>query len=222
LAADFERRGVLVSDFDGTLAHPDFYELVRKHLVPGGTPDYWLAYRAGEMAHFDALRGFFEAAEGGEPALRRMVDMMRLPDDLPARLHRLQEAGWEVVVVSAGCSWYIDILLQQAGVRLPVYANPGWIRDGRLIMQRHSDSEHSCRETGVDKAAVTDSFQQQGCAVAFAGDGFPDFNAARLVPAKWRFARSDLATACRNEGIAFQAFDDWIEVADTLIRQPVR
>jgi 2-hydroxy-3-keto-5-methylthiopentenyl-1-phosphate phosphatase len=95
-------RAVFVSDFDGTMARPDFYHLVRRDLVPKGTPDFWSRYRAGDMTHFEALRAFFEAAEGGEPALRRLLDMMEMPDDLPAQVESLREAGWDVVVVSAG------------------------------------------------------------------------------------------------------------------------
>lgn len=36
---------------------------------------------------------------------------------------------------------------------------------------------------GIDKAAVVGHYQAQGQQVAFAGDGFPDLQAAKLVPA---------------------------------------
>ncbi|TVS19881.1 MAG: hypothetical protein EA424_06810 [Planctomycetaceae bacterium] len=216
-----QRRAVFVSDFDGTLARPDFYQLVRKHLVPRGTPDYWNEYRAGAMTHFDALKAFFAAAEGGESALLGMVDMMETPRDLSDHVHGLRALGWEIVIVSAGCSWYVQELLARAGVQLPVFANPGRIVDGRLIMERPADPAHSCWETGIDKAAVVRVFQQQTHTVAFAGDGVPDFDAARLVPAKYRFARSDLAAACREEGVPFRPFEQWTEVTAALSQERV-
>jgi 2-hydroxy-3-keto-5-methylthiopentenyl-1-phosphate phosphatase len=181
---------VLVSDFDGTLARPDFYQLVRQYLVPDGTPDYWREYRAGARTHFDALKAFFAAAEGGESALLGVVDMMEMPPDLSDHIDQLRDAGWETVIVSAGCSWYVQVLLARAGVQLPVFANPGRIHSGRLIMERPADPAYACWETGIDKAAVVRRFQQEAPTVAFAGDGIPDFDAARLVPATHRFARA--------------------------------
>ncbi|MCL4202800.1 MAG: HAD-IB family phosphatase [Pirellulaceae bacterium] len=215
-----ERRAVLVSDFDGTLARPDFYHLVRQHLVPPGTPNFWDAYRVGKMTHFDALRSFFEAAEGGEAALRGILDMIEMPAQLADHLERLRAVGWDVLLVSAGCSWYIDILLARAGVNLPCHANPGRIHDGRLIMERPTASEYCCHETGIDKAAVVQGLLQQGRKVAFAGDGFPDFEAARLVASDLRFARSDLTIACRKADVPYRPFEDWSEVAAALLEEP--
>ena len=216
-----QRHAVFVSDFDGTLARPNFYQLVREHLVPRGTPDYWRDYREGTMTHFDALDAFFASARGGEAALLDMIDRMEVPADLAEHVERFRDLGWEIVIVSAGCSWYIEQLLGRAGVQMPIFANPGRIVDGRLIMERPADSAHSCRETGIDKAAVVRSFQQETQTVAFAGDGFPDLEAARLVPAHHRFVRDDLAAACREEGLAFRPFEQWTEVTAALSQESV-
>lgn len=143
-------RAVFVSDFDGTMARPDFYRLVRQHLVPRGTPDYWQEYREGAMTHFDALKAFFAAAEGGEPALKGIADMVEMPGDLSEHVARLRDVGWEVAIVSAGCSWYIELLLARAGVQLPVFANPGRIHNGCLIMERPADPAYSCWQAGSD------------------------------------------------------------------------
>lgn len=173
------------------------------------------------MTHFDALDAFFAAAQGGHPALLDMIDRMEVPADLAEHVERLRELGWEIVIVSAGCSWYIQELLGRAGVQMPVFANPGRVVDGRLIMERPADSAHSCRETGIDKAAVVRTFQQETHTVAFAGDGFPDFEAARLVAAHHRFARDDLAAACREEGLDFRPFEQWTEVTAALSQENV-
>ena len=54
--------------------------------------------------------------------------------------------------------------------------------------------------------------------VAFAGDGFPDAEAARLVSDDLRFAASaDLADTLRSEGLPFQAFDTWSDIARALV-----
>ncbi len=57
--------------------------------------------------------------------------------------------------------------------------------------------------------------------VAFAGDGFPDAESARLVPGGLRFARGDLADVLRREGLAFQAFEKWSDITRALIQESV-
>jgi 2,3-diketo-5-methylthio-1-phosphopentane phosphatase len=208
-------RPILVTDFDGTLTRRDFYRLVMERLIPAGTPDFWSRYRAGELTHFDALRLTFEAAAGGEEALLDVVEAMGLNPSLAADLDALRASGWSVVVVSAGCSWYIDRLLSGAGVTLDVVANPGRIEGGRLRMRRPEGSPFFSTEVGVDKSAVVLAALQGGRTVAFAGDGPPDLAPARLVPAPLRFARAgaDLSAALSEAGEAFHPFERWSEVA---------
>lgn len=214
-----EHPNVLVTDFDGTLGRPDYYQLVLRRLVPPGTPNYWDEYRSGRITHFDALRNYFLAAEGGEQAFRALTDEIRLPDNLPQLIDRLHQNDWGVVVVSAGCRWYIDILLERSGVRLPVIANPGYIEAGRLHMDRPAEGPFYSFDVGVNKAAVVRELQQAGQRVSFAGDGFPDYEASRLAAEDLRFARSDLAQVCRDQGIGYRPFDKWDEVVDALLTE---
>ena len=133
-------RPVLVSDFDGTMTRRDFYQLVEERLSPQGTSDWWSEYQSGRISHFDALRQIFGAFPAGEAELIRLAHAMDLDPDLAASVTALREAGWEVVVASAGCEWYIPLLLNEAGVDLPVHANPGHFEGGRLVMEWPSAS----------------------------------------------------------------------------------
>jgi 2-hydroxy-3-keto-5-methylthiopentenyl-1-phosphate phosphatase len=210
-------REVLVSDFDGTMTRHDFYRLAIDRLLPADTPDYWVQYRAGEITHFEALRRYFAAIRATRDEVMSLVRDMRLDPALPEAVRRLREAGWTVVVTSAGCEWYIRELLTAAGVDVPVYANPGRFEEGRgLILERPARSPYLSENLGIDKAAVVRDFVQRGVKVAFAGDGFPDAEAARLVPGSLRFARGDLADVLRHERLEFQPFDRWSEIAAKL------
>jgi 2-hydroxy-3-keto-5-methylthiopentenyl-1-phosphate phosphatase len=71
---------------------------------------------------------------------------------------------------------------------------------------------------GIDKAAVVRAGIAQGRRVAFAGDGYPDADAARLVSAEFRFARGDLAGLLAREGLRFRRFERWSEIAEWLCR----
>lgn len=209
-------RRVLVSDFDGTMTRRDFYQLVEERLSPQGTSAWWGEYQAGRISHFEALRQMFAADSPGETELIRLAHHMELDPDLAAGVAALREKGWNVVVASAGCEWYIQLLLNEAGVTLPIHANPGHIKDGRLIMEWPAASPFQSPRTGIDKAAVVRAAQQGGRTVAFAGDGPPDLEPALLVPAPVRFARGYLAEALRARGENFIPFERWSDIAHKL------
>lgn len=211
---------ILITDFDGTLTQQDFYQLVVERLLPPDAPDYWADYRAGRITHFEALRSYFAAAAPvGEARLSALLADMGLEPDLANQLAALRRQGWEVVVVSAGCSWYIDRLLTQAGVTLEVHANPGHIDGhGRLIVDWPTGSPFFSPQTGIDKSAVVRAAAQGGRTVAFAGDGPPDLEPALLVPGHLRFARAGslLAASLAERAEPFHPFQRWSEVAQAL------
>ncbi|CAN5679380.1 MtnX-like HAD-IB family phosphatase [soil metagenome] len=209
-------RRVLVSDFDGTMTRQDFYRLFVDHLIPPQVPNYWGQYQAGAITHFEALRNYFSAIRPGEDTLIELAHRMELEPTLADELDRLREAGWEVVVASAGCAWYIDRLLAEAGVALEVHSNPGRIEDGRLLMELPEGLPFFSIETGIDKVAVVRHALDRSKVVAFAGDGLPDLEPALLVPDRLRFARGALAESLQEAGEEFRPFDRWAEVSRAL------
>ena len=113
-------------------------------------------------------------------------------------------AGWELLVVSAGSSWYVERVLRRAGVAATVYSNPGHLEKGRgLVLEKldRSSPYHSA-SVGVDKSAVVRHALHVAEMVAFAGDGPPDLQPALLVRPELRFARGFLA-ACGSAGRHF-------------------
>jgi 2-hydroxy-3-keto-5-methylthiopentenyl-1-phosphate phosphatase len=207
-------RCLLVTDFDGTMTRHDFYQLAAPSLLPQGIPDYWSQYRAGQLTHFEALQAIFASIRADLATVRAVVDRMELDSHLSQTLSLLKRSGWEVVITSAGCDWYIRILLDEAGVTLPVWSNPGRFEEGRgLLMELPRGIPYFSPSLGVDKAAVVREGVSSGRRVAFAGDGFPDADAARLVSAELRFARGDLADVLSQEGLEFHRFERWSEIA---------
>jgi 2,3-diketo-5-methylthio-1-phosphopentane phosphatase len=213
--------GLLVSDFDGTMTRHDFYQLASELLLAPDMPDYWAEFRAGGLTRVRALQAIFASIRADEPTVRAVVDRMELEPGLLRALERLEAGGWEVVVASAGCDWYIRILLDEAGVQLPVWANPGRFEPGwGLLMNLPAEGPFFSPALGVDKAAVVRDGLSQGRPVAFAGDGFPDLEAALLVPAALRFARGALAETLNDRGLGCRRFDRWSEIAEILCAGP--
>lgn len=209
---------IFVTDFDGTITREDFYRLVIDHALPPGTPDYWNEYVQGRLTHFDALNLTFTSAKVGEVKLRELVDQMEPDPALGEEIHALKAAGWRVVIVSAGCLWYIEQILERAGVLglAEVYANPGNVVDGRLLMSWPSESMYFSPDTGIDKSAVVLEARAEDPRVAFAGNGLPDLQPALAVTPELRFARADLSLALSERGERFRPFDRWSEVTQAL------
>jgi 2-hydroxy-3-keto-5-methylthiopentenyl-1-phosphate phosphatase len=212
--------GVLVSDFDGTMTRHDFYKLAIESLLPADTPDYWAEYRTGAITHFEALRLYFAAIRASEDEMLAVVEQMELDPNLPTAVESLRRARWRVVITSAGCDWYIRRLLATAGVEVEIHANPGRFEAWKgLVMEMPTGSAYWSPTLGVDKARVVRGYLTEGRMVAFAGDGFPDAEAARLVPADHRFARGDLAAVLQSESSPFIPFEMWSDIADTLLQR---
>lgn len=216
---------ILVSDFDGTMTANDFYKLVAARLLPSDALAPWSEYRAGNITHFEALRRIFAQIRASTATVTALVDEMA-PDPLLAQdVRRLKENGWEVVVASAGCAWYIDKVLRQAGLTvgpgrdLMVHANPGvYSPEKGLCMRPPENSSFFSPDTGVDKAAIVRFHQRRGAVVAFAGDGFADVEAALEAAPDLRFARADLASALAEAGAAHHPFSRWADVAEALLQ----
>lgn len=213
---------LLVTDFDGTLTHTEFYQVAVEDLVAEDISRFWDDYVGGRLSHFDALHEIFARTRGTEEAIvARARERMGPTADTVEALRRMRGAGWEVHVVSAGCAWYIERLLGAHGVLdlVQVFANPGVLRrDGALLMQRpEAGFAHADANLGVSKASVVRTALRERDRIAFAGDGRPDLEAALLVPPERRFATGWLAEHLSQKGLPFRRFARWEEVAEALL-----
>ena len=112
-----------------------------------------------------------------------------------------------MAVVSQGLDFYIEALLERAGIsRAPIYAVETEFKAGNISY--HYKHAYPGKESqGNSKGFVVESFQQRGCYVFFAGDGQSDLEAARKADVT--FAHRTLATLCDEESIPYQRFEDF-------------
>ena len=210
---------VFVTDFDGTMTAVDFFDVVLQHADLRTMPDYWGECVAGRLTHVEALHGIFQHAPRDLETLQSYLPQTQLDPDTPAAIERLQRAGWDVVVVSAGSVWYIEQLLRDVRNHIRLIGNPGGFtpETGLTMTWPPTNVLWYSRHFGVDKAAVVRHLEATGVTVAFAGDGRPDVAAARLVPAELRFAKGWLAETLESERLPFRRFDHWSEIAEMLM-----
>ena len=208
---------ILVSDFDSTATRYDFFDLVRKRWPFSPEDDPWEKFVAGKKTHFEALAEIFIGIRTSEASLLELVESMELDPDLAESVRTLQDRGWEVVIASAGCDWYIQRLLKKAGVSVSVYSNPGVFDPERgLQMSLPERSAFFSPTTGVNKLAIVQDALRRSDCVAFAGDGRPDLKPALMVSPHLRFARGWLAEALSERGEGFHRFERWSQIVDQL------
>jgi 2,3-diketo-5-methylthio-1-phosphopentane phosphatase len=211
-------RKVLVSDFDGTITRRDFFDQVRRRWPRPPENDPWEKYVGGEITHFDALAEIFCDIRTTEADLLSLADSMEFDPDFARSAQALQDAGWELIVASAGCDWYIRYLLGETAAKLVVHANPGeFSPEQGLRMALPERSPFFSPTTGVNKLAIVRDALEHTAEVAFAGDGRPDLEPALLVAPAHRFARGWLADALRERGEAFHPFERWSQIVPHLL-----
>ena len=211
---------VLVTDFDGTITQRDFYSCVVEKLLAPEDLGPWHLYTSGEITHFEALRRIFVRIRADEEALADVMEAMAIDPEFGPEIERLEEAGWEVIIVSNGCRWYIDQMLSRAGVDVTVHSNPGWFdADSGLIMEPPADSPYFDPEVGISKGAVVQDHLDRGRTVAFAGDGRPDVDPALRVSPQARFAREWLARHLESLGEPHRRYAAWSDVSRMLAPQ---
>ena len=212
-------RKIFVSDYDGTITNKDIYSLLVERHVPAETPDYFAQYMEGQITHFDAMAAYFAFMPTDELQIEELLDASDADPDLGASAVLLQRAGWELLVASAGSSWYVERVLKQAGVAATIYSNPGRLEKSRGLVLEKLDpsSPYYSASDGIDKSAVVRHALEVAESVAFAGDGKTDLPPALLVPPELRFARRFLADALRQRGEAFRPFSRWSEIVRALM-----
>src|SRR5262249_17497355 len=144
-----------VSDFDGTVTRYDFFDRVRKRWPFRPRDDPWENFVSGEITHFQALAEIFASIRATEAELLELADSMELDASFGKSARVLQDRGWEIVIASAGCDWYIKFLLKKAGVSVSVYANPGTFDpESGLKMSLPEPSPFFSATKGVSKVAI--------------------------------------------------------------------
>jgi hypothetical protein len=106
--------------------------------------------------------------------------------ELPAVVASMRRAGWNVVVASAGCDWYIRTLPAAAGLEVEIHANSGRFHQRKgLVMEMPTSSPFLSATLGVDVDRL-------------------------------RFSRADLAVLLRSDALPLQEFATWSDIAAAL------
>jgi len=153
-----------VSDFDGTITEFDFYTLIAERYMRNDHTDYFADYRLGHITHFEAMQAYYHHAPCEREALGRLLRDTKPDPRLAECVRHLEAGGWDLIIVSAGSSWYIERILGTAGVSPTIHSNPGHIEEGRgLVLRLPTESPFFSPQVGIDKAGVVrDALEERG------------------------------------------------------------
>ncbi|MBK8167051.1 MAG: haloacid dehalogenase-like hydrolase [bacterium] len=210
---------ILVTDFDGTFTRRDFFDLVLERHDPPGARALWDRFLAGQLTPLEGIAGVLGSLRTDEAGVEALLAAMDPPPGAAAAARALQAAGWEIVIASAGCRWYIERILADLDLSFVIHANPGWFAPDRgVVMEADPRSPYHDPALGIDKCAVVRAALARDAMVAFAGDSpLTDGPAARLVPPGLRFATGPLARAFAADGTAHRSFATWPDIAGFLL-----
>ena len=205
---------LIVVDFDGTITeHDTLVAIVQSH-----APDvFWQLeddLDAGRITLHECIEREFAAVRGEHDAIvAEALAGARLRRGFTEFATAARSAGHRLVVVSSGFESIIRPVLEQAGVHgVEVVAHEvRFSPDGSTVEFRHGED---CEVCGQEcKRSVVRELNGGGD-VVYIGDGFSDRCGA--MAADRIFARRELARYLLDEGVAFEPFEDFVEIGSAL------
>ena len=198
----------VLTDFDDTAAAQNVAELLLNQFGDPGWRDVRQRFRDGQINLKEYQEITFRNIRADRATMQAYVkDHANLRPYFRDLWGFCQTNNIPMAVVSQGLDFYIEAVLERAGIgRVPVYAVDTEFKGGKISY--HYNHTYPGKESqGNSKGFVVESFQNRGCYVFFAGDGQSDLEAARKADVT--FAHRTLAKFCDEESIPYQPFEDF-------------
>ena len=95
--------------------------------------------------------------------------------------------------------------------------NKSHLKTGFKLTPPPSDYMFYDKNTGISKEALVEHLKKHGFFTIYAGDGIPDFKAAKIADAV--FAKSVLLELCQKQNIKTLKFDDFRDITKYIKQQ---
>jgi 2-hydroxy-3-keto-5-methylthiopentenyl-1-phosphate phosphatase len=210
--------GTVLVDFDGTACAHD----VAEHLLVAFGEDDWPGYDAmwdrGEISGRDAIGAQASMVTGTTAELTAFA-LGHCPMDptFGPFVDWLRSVNVPMAVVSDGFGFYIDPLLDHAGIEDVDVITNRWDEDADGPARMSFPNGHpECVGCGTCKMQAVLLYRARHGPVAFIGEGASDRFGA--LYADIVFAKEDLPAYCRADGVPFVAWNDFDDVRRALER----
>ena len=214
------KKFAFISDFDGTLTHKDFYQMIIDEYLGEEGKELYKEWKRNKYKDKDFLHKVYSSINRNEEEI--LEDILRIEWDKNADsvIQKIKEAGGDFIILSAGTSYYIDRLLKKKGLSdIKVYSNPGEYRDKGIHLNIDKESPYFSEVYGIDKSKVVADIKNNYPYVYYAGDSAPDIPPCKL--ADTCFAKGKLQGMLQKEGVNFIPINDYRDIEKNLIEKGV-
>ncbi len=214
------KKFAFISDFDGTLTHKDFYQMIIDAYLGEEGKELYKAWRKSEYKDKDFLHKIYSSINRDEGEI--LEDILKIEWDKSADkvIQKIREAGGDFIILSAGTSYYIDILLKEKGLsNIKVYSNPGEYKDRGIHLKIDKNNPYYSEVYGIDKGKVVADLKRKYSYVYYAGDSAPDIPPCKL--ADICFAKGKLQGMLQEEGVNFIPMSDYSDIEKSLFEKRV-
>jgi 2-hydroxy-3-keto-5-methylthiopentenyl-1-phosphate phosphatase len=206
-------RRSLVIDFDGTVTKDDLLDTIARDFGdPAVYQEVEDGLHAGTLPLRDVItREFLPVRVPLQEVVAWVLEHARIRPGFRELVAEMQEAGWQVHIVSSGFHELIEPVLDREGVEVELHANRVDARpDGWRVQWRYPDDCDECAES-CKRAMLPPGY------VVYVGDGYSDRCAA--AAADRVFATKGLARYLADRGIGFEPFSDFHDVSRALANE---
>ena len=205
------KQPLLIScDFDGTITRQDTLVEILNTYGSDRWHDIQKKVVAGELSIREGLQAEMGGVQADEPALKELLERrVELDPTFSPFLKTVRAQGIPLVLLSGGFDLCMETVLAKAHLPyLPYLANRLYRKDGFWAVEFPYPSAN-CRDCGHCKGDPVSSWKAQGYTTVFVGNGVTDRCA--VLAADLTFAKDELSTWCRSQGIAcveYKTFND--------------
>lgn len=211
------KESIFISDFDGTISRKDFYWIVIDDYIGEEGKNFYLDWKSQHKIDVPFLNKVFTWHDFTKEEHDEILNKVELDHDLKKFDEWCQSQSCDLLILSAGFRYYIDVVLKNEGLsHLEVITNEGVFENGHFVIKPDQEAWYYHDVYGVDKEAVIKHYKVDHKKVYFAGDSEPDYKAA--IAADICFAKNELAQLLRKSGHDFYEFDHFSEISEILER----
>lgn len=212
------KKFAFVSDFDGTLTKRDFYHIIIDKYFKDWGRKFYEDWKSTKKINTEFLNKIFGALDKSEQEIYEEISKIPLDEHAEDFIDRTKASGGDFYILSAGTSYYIDILLSQKKIEgVQVISMKGIYKNRGIEILPDKNSPYFSEVFGLDKRKVVEELKKDYEKVFFAGDSEPDFEAARV--ADITFAKSELKYLLANRNMEFVTFENYKEIDKYLVKE---
>jgi len=209
-----ENKTLIQCDFDGTVTEKDISYLILDTFANGDWKKLVADYRENKISVDYFNKQAFAMVRASKETLTEFVrGKAKLRPGFKELIDYGHQRDFRLVIVSNGLDFYIDAILNDAGIRnIEVFAaQTKFCPEGIKVQYIGPDGNQA--NDGL-KEIYTKLFLAEGYRLICLGNGVSDIYPARL--AHHVFARDDLLSHCTKENIACTPFNDLNDVVEDL------